>query len=395
MIPVTDAMVDAIKAAGAQQLNALPSFELPAELFEKEVLALGSSTALDDYKEFKVGEISGISAGKIPGWLDNWYKPGPEIAAIDDWDQRVQAIAKQAKDWDIGTISGIPSWIELMLQEVIKYHKAEHIHEIWPNLGVYMTGGVAFAPYERSFNDLLGKPIAIVDTYLASEGFIASQQRPGTDAMQLITNGGIYFEFVPMNDNYILADSSLDQSAPVLTLAEVKPNVDYILLITTVSGAYRYLIGDTIMFTDVDRAEIKITGRTKFFMNVVGSQLSVIKMEDAVKELQEQFEISIKEFTMSAKEINGDYHHVWYLGTDTDIDTRELRDTLDSTLQKANKNYKVARSKALKGVIVHTVPEELFYDWSADQKKKGGQIKMASVMKSEKFKEWEAFVSKK
>jgi hypothetical protein len=152
-----------------------------------------------------------------------------------------------------------------MLQKVIEYHNLKNIHEIWPNLRVYTSGGVAFGPYEKSFNALLGHPIIVIDTYLASEGFIACQTRPETKAMQLITDNGIYFEFVPFKPEYIQEDGSLIPTAPVITLNEVELDMDYVLVISTVSGAWRHLIGDTIKFTNLKKAEIQITRRTKFF----------------------------------------------------------------------------------------------------------------------------------
>ncbi|MGJ5642521.1 GH3 family domain-containing protein [Formosa sp. S-31] len=393
-IPVTNAMLDAIKKAGIAQVFALSNFDLPADFFEKEIMMLGSSTDLTEKQHHLEGEISGISASNIPFWFQGYYKPGVEIAKIDDWDERIQHIAEHAKNWDIGALSGIPSWLELMLKKVIEYHNAEHIHDIWPNLQVYTSGGVAFKPYEKSFNALLGKPITVIDTYLASEGFLAFQTRPETASMQLITDNGIYFEFIPFKPEYINEDGSLKKEAPSLTLANVKEGTDYVLIISTVSGAWRYLIGDTIQFTDVDRAEIKITGRTKFFLNTVGSQLSVNKMNDAMMHLEEKFGVKIPEFTICAKQFKDGFYHCWYLGTeDTQQDTKKIIEALDTFLKQANKNYKVARSKALKGVKVTMIKPDLFYEWNAKNKKKGGQVKMERVMNEEKFKIWEDFVS--
>jgi hypothetical protein len=392
-IPVTDEMIAAIKSAGTRQVSALTHFNLSSDVFESEVMVLGSSTDLIEENGFIIGEISGISTSNIPEFLDTFYRPGSEISAIDDWDERVQKIAEEAKNWDIGMLSGIPSWLELMLKKVMEVNHASNIHEVWPNLSVYTSGGVAFEPYRSSFEKLFAKPVQIVDTYLASEGFIACQQRPGTDSMQLITDGGIYFEFVPFKPDYIEQDGSISSNAPVLCLENVEEEVDYALIISTVSGAWRYLIGDTVKFTNKERAEIKITGRTKFFLNVVGSQLSVLKMETAITVLQEKFNASITEFTVCAKKIDGDFNHVWYLGTDSDASEKELADSLDQSLQQANKNYKVARSKALKGVQVHKIPVDTFSKWNHHNKKKGGQVKMEKVMDEEKFEKWEDFVN--
>ncbi|WP_299894188.1 GH3 auxin-responsive promoter family protein [uncultured Aquimarina sp.] len=394
-IPVTEDMITAIRKAGIKQVEALANFDLPPAFFEKEILMLGSSTDLKQKDGHLEGEISGISASNIPFWFEGYYKPGKEIARIDDWDQRVKHIVKHAKEWDIGALSGIPSWMELLLQEIIRYYRLNNIHQIWPNLQVYTSGGVAFGPYEKSFNKLLAQPITVIDTYLASEGFIAYQERPETDAMKLITDNGIYFEFVPFKPEYINPDGSLKQNAPSITINEVETDQDYVLIISTVSGAWRYIIGDTIEFTDIDRAEIRITGRTKFFLNVVGSQLSVNKMNTALRELEEKFNTEIPEFTLSAKRIDGEFYHCWYLGIETEINDQELAEALDQSLKNSNKNYKVARSKSLKGVKVTTVPVSIFSEWSGTQKKKGGQVKMERVMSEEKFLEWESFVSEK
>lgn len=211
--------------------------------------------------------------------------------------------------------------------------------------------------------------------------------------MKLITDNGIYFEFVPFEPQYVNQDGSLTDDAPSITLNEVEEDVDYVLIISTVSGAWRYIIGDTIAFTDVDRAEIKITGRTKFFLNTVGSQLSVNKLNDAVKHLEEELNIKVPEYTLCAKRFDDGFYHTWYLGSDSQLDEEKTANVLDSYLKEANKNYKVARSKALEGVKVNFVPQQMFADWNGANKKKGGQVKMERVMGEERFEEWEEFVS--
>ena len=393
-IPVSDEMLNAIRMAGIKQVGATANFDLPSDFFEKEILMLGSSTKLNQRNGYLEGEISGISASNIPPWFKGFYRPGEEISKIKDWDERVLEIAKRAKDWDIGALSGIPSWLELMMKKVMEYHDAKNIHEIWPNLQVYTTGGVAFEPYEKSFNELLDHPITIIDTYFASEGFLAFQERPNTRSMKLLINNGIYFEFVPFLPEYINEDGTIHNDAPVLNMQEVEEGVDYVLVISTVSGLWRYMIGDTIQFTSIERAEIRITGRTKFFLNVVGSQLSVNKMNNAMLKLEEEFGIKISEFTLSAIKIDGEFYHKWYLGCDTKISNKELATTLDNKLKDANKNYKVARTKALKGVYVETIPPTCFHDWSVHNKKKGGQVKMEKVMDESSFEDWETFVKK-
>jgi hypothetical protein len=393
-IPVTQDMIDTIRNTGIKQIMSLSNHELPDDFFEKETMMLGSSTDLKEVEGHYEGEISGISASNIPYWFKGYYKPGEDIAAINDWDERVQRIAEKAPQWDIGAISGIPSWIELMLKKVIEHNELDNIHDIWPNLRVFTSGGVAFDAYRKSFEQHLDHPLLYLDTYLASEGFIAYQSRPNDNmAMQLAYEEGIYFEFIPFEEKYFDEVGSPLPDAPALSLTEVEEGKDYALLISTVSGAWRYSIGDTIKFTDKERAEIKITGRTKHFLNVVGSQLSVAKMNQAIQYLEEKFDMSIPEFTVGALKIDGDYHHQWYLGSEDHekANEEEITSALDEKLKSLNKNYGVARGKALKGVKVTIVPAHLFHDWTEQHKKKGGQIKTPRMMEEEKLREFGDF----
>lgn len=390
-IPVTSDMIKAIRETSIQQILCLSNFDLPAEIFEKEILMLGSSTDLTEKGEFLEGEISGISASNIPFWFENYYKPGKEIAGIEDWDQRVHEITVKAPEWDIGALSGIPAWIQLMLEKIIDYHNLDTIHDIWPNLTLYATGGVAFEPYKNNFEKLLAKPLYYIDTYLASEGFLAFQTRPDTNSMALVLDHGIYFEFIPFNgENF--PDGDLIENPEILGIDQVEENKEYAILISTCAGSWRYMIGDTIRFTDLSKHEILITGRTKFFLNVAGSQLSVEKMNAAIKMLEDEHQISIKEFLVSAIEYQGAFAHKWYIGSDDKINLPEATSKLDAYLKSINKNYKVARQKALKGVFIEAVPPSVFYQWHAENKKLGGQTKTPTVMKSDQFQEWEKFV---
>jgi len=392
-IPVTEEMIDAIRKTGIQQVVSLSKYDLPPHFFERQIMMLGSSTALQNKDGFLEGEISGISANQIPFWFQVFYKPGPEISAIEDWDERIEEIAKNAKDWDIGSISGIPSWIELMMKRVISYHGVSSIHDIWPNLAVYTPGGVAFEPHRKSFEKNLAHPLIYMDTYLASEGFLAFQNRPDTDAMALVLDNGIYFEFVPFEPENMDENGAVKADAKALGIGEVAENKDYILLISTVSGIWRYMIGDTIAFTNKARGEIKITGRTKFFLNVVGSQLGVHQMDKAMEAVQEKFNLTIPEYTVAAIEENGEYLHRWYLGKDSgNADEASVKGFLDAFLRENNKNYNVARTKALKSIDVKIVPVATFIAYNEKEKKKGGQVKFPRVMKAEPFGKWEEFV---
>lgn len=393
-IPVTDDMLESIRKSGIQQVLSLRNFDLPADFFEKDIMMLGSSTDLKDNNGFLEGEISGISASNLPVWFRKFYKPGSKIAASKSWDERVTRIVKAAKNWDIGSMTGIPSWSELLLKEIINHYKVDTIHDIWPNLRVYTTGGVAFGPYRKSFEKMFAHPVTYIDTYLASEGYLATQKRPETSSMALIVDNGVFFEFVPFTEINMDDKGCVKQDAEALTIDQVEEDVEYVLLISTVAGAWRYMIGDTVMFTDKARAEIIISGRTKHFLNVVGEQLSVHQMNKAIQKLQEKFDLQILEFTVASVRQEGKKHiNKWYLGADKEVNSSEIGEFLDKELQVLNKNYKVARNQALDDVEVRVVPVTHFYSWSENFKKLGGQAKIPRVMKEEDFAEFEQFIS--
>jgi hypothetical protein len=394
LIPVTDDMVDAIRQAGLKQIKALADFDLPEEFFEKEILMFGSSTSLRKSEGRLEGEISGISASQLPFWFEGFYRPGKEIAAMLDWDQRVEAVARASSNWDIGAISGIPSWIELMLKKVIAHHQVKTIHDVWPNFTVFTSGGVAFEPYRKSFEKLTSRPIEIIDTYFASEGYMATQMRKEAAGMKLITDGGIYFEFVPFEAQYLEQDGSVTANAPSLHIGQVQEGEEYILIISTVSGAWRYMLGDTIRIVDKARAEIKITGRTKHYLNVVGSQLTVAQMNTAMQMLEDEFSIDIQEYSVAAIKFDDEYTHRWYLGIEGAIpqEIKLMEEKLDQLLKKLNPNYGLARNKELKAIDIRPMPVEVFHRYTEITKQKGGQVKVPRVLKAEDLKHWEDFL---
>jgi len=393
-IPVTDDMLAAFRSVGIAQVESLANFDLPAELFEKDVLMLSSSADLDENNGHLEGEISGINTSNLPTWFGGFYKPGLDIAQIDDWDKRVKAITKKAPTWDVAALAGIPSWIQMLLEHIIEAHQLDSIHDIWPNLSIYASGGVAFEPYRESLNKLMGKPMIYLDTYLASEGFLGFTARPGSMEMELALNHGIFYEFIPFDERGFDETGQLLDDPLVLRLSEVQLDQDYALLISTPAGAWRYMIGDTIKFTDLERYEMHITGRTKYFLNVVGSQLSEEKMNDAITQLASHFDCDINEFGVAALPDESEkYFHQWVLGTDAQVDPTAVSEKLDELLKELNKNYKVARRKALSDIKVKMVPSKQLYNWLESTKKKGGQIKMPKVMKTEKMQELLAFLS--
>ncbi|NEN22383.1 GH3 auxin-responsive promoter family protein [Cryomorpha ignava] len=395
-IPITDDFLQSMRDVGRSLIKELPNFDFPEEVFESEILMLSSSANLKENTEgYLEGEISGINVSNFPGYYDLFYRPGKEIAAIKDWDERVAAIVKEAPNWNIGAIAGIPSWVLLLLQEIVKRHKLKSIHDIWPNFAVFASGGVAYETYRTDFDALCAKPIAIIDTYLASEGFFAYSSRPDSMAMNLAVNHGYFYEFIPFDSRGVDETGAILENPVTLTIDEVEENQDYVLIVSSCAGAWRYSIGDTIKFVNLKTNEIMITGRTKFFLNVVGSQLSEEKMDAAIIEASQKMDVSVNEFSVAAvKNENGEYFHQWIVVTDDEFDCTKFKDLLDKSLTEANKNYKVARSKALKGVKVESISKETYHGFLAKSKKKGGQVKTPKVMTTEKMNEFLEFIKK-
>ncbi len=394
-IPVTKDMIKAIHRTSIRQILSLGEYKnLPANLYEKGYLMLGGSTELQNKGLYFEGDLSGITAGKIPFWFERFYKPGKKIAATKDWSEKLDKITKQAKNWDIGFIVGVPAWIQVLVEKIIKEYQVSNIHEIWPNLEVFCHGGVSFEPYKPGFAKLLGRPITYIETYLASEGFLAYQTQPDSD-MRLVLNNGIFFEFIPFNDDNFDADGAMVDKPQTLMIDEVEEGKEYALLISTVSGAWRYLIGDTIKFTNKKNAEIVITGRTKHFLSLCGEHLSVDNMNKAIELASIHFGIDIREFTVIGKKVADTFAHHWYVGSDSQVDEQALQLFIDQTLSSINDDYPVERKHALKEMTVKVLPAHVFYDFLESKGKTGGQHKFPRVMKkAEQIAEWEGFLQR-
>jgi GH3 auxin-responsive promoter len=391
-IPVTKDMIKAIHRTSIRQIIALGKYKgLPAELYEKGYLMLGGSTKLMQKDGHFEGDLSGITAGKIPFWFERFYKPGKKIAETKDWAEKLEKITKKAKDWDIGFVVGVPAWIQLLMEKIIKEYNLKNIHEIWPNLEIFAHGGVSFEPYKKGFEKLLGRPIQYIETYLASEGFLAFQTQPEHD-MQLVLDNGIFFEFIPFNEQNFDSDGVMVAKPETLMIDEVEEGKEYALLISTVSGTWRYLIGDTIKFTNKKNAEIIITGRTKHFLSLCGEHLSVDNMNKAIELASTEFNIDVREFTIVGKKVENTFAHHWYVGTDSKIEEAQLLAFIDKTLCEINDDYPVERKHALGEIKLKILPVKSFYDFMEQKGKVGGQNKFPRVLKkADLIAEWEGF----
>lgn len=395
-IPVTEDMLRTMRTASTKAFFNVATFDqVDMSLFRGCMLMLGSTTTLSQKGDYLVGDLSGINASRVPAWFQGYYKPGKKIAALPNYESRIAAIAEEARDWDITALSGIPSWVLLMLEKVVERHNLKNIHEIWPNLQAYASGGIAFEPYRKDFERLLGRPIVVFDTYLASEGFFAFQNRENDQhAMALILNSGIYFEFIPFDDDNFNSEGDLLPNPKALNIEQVQENKDYAMVISTCAGAWRYLIGDVVRFTDIKRCEIIITGRTKHFLSVCGEHLSVDNMNRGIQAVEETFDIPIREFTVGVVKRGNQFAHRWYIACENPaIKAEQVAIILDDELRKLNDDYATERGQKVLEMEVRLIPSHLFYDWFAAQGKLGGQVKFPRVMKKERFAEWEMFIN--
>jgi hypothetical protein len=391
-IPVTKEMTKAIQKTSVRQIISLSKYDLPPQVFEAGILMIGGSTHLNKKGSYFEGDLSGIQAARLPFWFQHFYKPGRKIAKTRNWDNKLNDIVKKARDWDIGIIVGVPAWIQILIEKIIDFYKVENIHEIWPNLLVYVHGGVSMDPYRKGFEKLMGRPIYYIETYLASEGFIAYQGQPNHKAMKLVLNNGIFYEFVPFDDDNFLPSGEIKSTAEAIAVDEVEEGKEYALLLSTCAGAWRYLIGDIIKFTSIEDSEIVITGRTKHFLSLCGEHLSVDNMNKAIELVSNELNISIKEFTVAGIPYQSLFAHQWYIGTDDKVDKKKLKERLDFHLKELNDDYAVERSAALKELMVEVLPLLKFYDWMQSKGKVGGQNKFPRVMKSTQHEEWKKFV---
>ncbi|WP_336514888.1 GH3 family domain-containing protein [Pollutibacter soli] len=393
-IPITQDLMRGNRLVMIKQLLSLRNYDgIPWKSVGKGWMMLGGSTDLEKGPGYYAGDLSGITAKKAPFWFSPFYKPGKKIARTRDWNVKLEEIVQQAPNWDIGFVVGVPAWIQMCMEMVIERYNLKNIHEIWPNLAFYVHGGVAFDPYKKGFEKLLGKPLTYIETYLASEGFIAYQDRQDPKGMRLVTNGHIFCEFVPFDDKNFDSSGNMIRNPNALMIHEVEEGKDYALLISTSAGAWRYLIGDTIRFTDKERCEIIITGRTKHFLSLVGEHLSVDNMNKALKLASEELNVIIPEFTVAGVPYKSFFAHHWYVASDDKIDKEVLCKKIDERLKQLNDDYAVERKSALKEVFLDVLPESRFLDFMRLKGKVGGQHKFPRVLKGQIMEDWQKFIA--
>jgi len=392
-IPVTNDLMVGNRIVMLKQFLSLRSYEgVSWKNVGKGFLMLGGSTDLQKGPGYYAGDLSGITAKKVPFWFSPFYKPGKKIARTKDWNEKLEEIVRQAPNWDIGFVVGVPAWIQMCIEMVIQRYKLNNIHEIWPRLSFFVHGGVAFEPYKKGFEKLLAKPLTYIETYLASEGFIAYQDRENSTSMRLVTNEHMFLEFIPFDEKNFDSDGNLLQNPECLMIHEVEEGKDYALLMSTSSGAWRYMIGDTIRFTDKEHCEIIITGRTKHYLSLVGEHLSVDNMNHAIQLASDDLNLVIPEFTVAGEKFENLFAHHWYVASDDHIDPDILRRCIDEKLKVLNDDYAVERTSALKEIMLDVLPESSFMEFMRLKGKIGGQHKFPRVLKGEMLKDWQTFI---
>jgi hypothetical protein len=394
-IPVTDDMLKGIKQATLRQLVSATKYNFPLDFYEKGILMIGGSTHLQYNGTYYEGDLSGITAGNIPFWFQHFYKPGRRISKTSDWGTKLKEMVKNAPTWDIGILVGVPAWVQILLERIIAEYNLQSIHDIWPNLKVYVHSGVSFKPYVKSFEKLMAKPLMYNESYLASEGYVAFQNRIDGEGMEMVLDNGIYYEFVPFNSDNFDEEGNLREHATALSIGDVELGKEYALLMTTNAGAWRYLLGDTIKFVDKKRSEIIITGRTKHYISICGEHLSQENMNRAVELMQEELDVEVKEFTVAGIRHGSLFAHRWYLGTDDAIDPEIAKQKIDGHLKNLNDDYRVERMEAIKDLFVKVLPAQVFYDYMKEKGKEGSANKFPRVLKNSRLDEWDEYLKKR
>ena len=392
MIPISKACIRQFKKTSLSQIIDLKQYDLSPSFYRSKFLILGGSTYLYKFgKNQFQGDISGILAKNKAFFSSTFSKPGKKISKLTDWNEKINQIVDHADKWDIGVISGVPSWVCLLLERIVKKYKLNSIHEIWPNLTFYIHGGLFIETYMEQLSSYFSKPIVFKNTFLASEGFFAIHRSKDEEHMELLTRHGIFYEFVEEKYFDKLRNEKF-YDIPTKTIDEIEPHVNYAMVVSTNSGLWRYNIGDVIQFTDQRLKHIKIIGRLSFFLNSCGENLSEENMVQAIYKTSKILNIIVPEYCVHIPDKND--HHKWFFGTNRQVCPIKFASILDEQLCLLNDDYKNTRRYLLKEPVTILVPQEKFYEYMESINKLGGQNKTPRVLTGDQAKKWERFLSK-
>lgn len=389
-IPVTEKMIRSFQKTSIRQLSTLHEIDLPDVFFSSQVLTVGGSSRLTKKKTHIEGDLSGILKKHTSLIATPFTKPGIRISNIKDWNKKIELIVQNAPKWNIGIIAGIPSWCLMLMEKIINRYNLKTIHDIWPNLQVYVHGGVYMDPYIDKLNAMSEKRIYLLDTYLASEGYFAFQKSIHRKGMKLLLDSGIFYEFIPFNSDYFNEEGVLIDKYKALTLSQIEEGIDYALVISTNAGLWRYIIGDLIRFVNIEERELIITGRITQFLSICGEHLSLENINEAVLNISKKNKLEIIEFTIFADEEK--LNHCWYIASNKEIDSKQTSEMLDRELSVLNDDYKSARKYTLGKPKVKVLSEKVFYTYLNSLGKIGAQNKFPRVLNKPQAKKWKKFI---
>ncbi|MDN6279708.1 MAG: GH3 auxin-responsive promoter family protein [Psychroflexus sp.] len=375
-IPVSqESLEDCHYAAGKDILCMYLNNNENAKLFTGKSLRLGGSKEIYKDKDTSYGDLSALLIDNMPFWANYSSTPSNEISLMSDWDTKMEAIVNETIKENVTSLAGVPSWMLVLLNDVLDKTQKTHISEVWPELEVYFHGGVSFEPYRSQYDAIIKKEsFRYYEIYNASEGFFAAQDLNNSKDLLLMLDYGIFYEFIPM-ETYGTPEEK------IIPLSEVEIYKNYAIVITTNAGLWRYKIGDTVKFTSIDPYRIRVTGRTKHHINAFGEELIIENAVEAIRKTTEATQIEIVEFTAAPVFMQGKSKgaHEWIIEFRKNPDDIELfRSILDENLQSVNSDYEAKRynNMTLNKLKLHVAKPQLFHEWLRQNNKLGGQHKI-------------------
>ena len=348
-----------------------------SDLLTGKALVIGGShqlCKLNDDIDIQYGDLSAVLMQNSPFWGQWLRTPELSIALLDEWENKIEKLATITAEENVTSIAGVPTWTLLLLKRILEIKGKQTIKEVWPNLELYINGGVSFVPYREQFEKIIGGKINYLEIYNASEGFFAGQQNPDDDGMLLFTEHGIFYEFMPVEE--------YGKANPQTTgLKNVVTGKNYALVISTTGGLWRYLIGDTIQFTSINPYKIKVSGRLKHYMNAFGEEVIVDNSDKAIAVAAEKTNSVVNDYTAAPVYFCNDNNgaHEWLIEFDiAPKDLHQFTIELDTALKNSNSDYEAKRYKdiALRLPIVHALRKGIFTQWLRNKGKLGGQHKV-------------------
>jgi len=374
-IPVTQESLEDCHFKGGKDMLSLYGNNFPfSDIYNGKGLMLGGSINDSENGNYKDGDLSAILLHEFPFWVNYHRIPDIDTALMSEWEEKLERIAQQAVHANITNLTGVPSWMLILLRRVLAISGKKNISEVWPNLELYMHGGVNFEPYKAQFKTLIpSEKMNYLEGYNASEGFIGIQDKNPSKGLLLMLDYGIFYEFIPIS-NY---KKGMLEAIP---LKEVQLNIDYVLVISTNGGLWRYLIGDVIRFTTLSPFRIKIIGRTKSFLNAFGEELVVENTDKALLAACNVCTASIKDYTVSPIFIDDSSGgHQWFIEFSKEPEDIEFfKQELDKNLKALNSDYAAKRTKnlILNPPEIILIQNNEFYTWLKQNNRLGGQYKV-------------------